>query len=189
MQNQLEIGERLYNRFEWKRPQAPIQLDIQPAKRHEMVIAANILRSSAEWYRPFLHEKDMAQHTVDNTWGEMEFDRRRFFIGRNQDVPVGVISTQSVQDMFYIGYIYVYAHQVGKGFGPQLLSHVRDLAWEEGKRGMVLIAHPKAIWATRAYTRFGFECIATTREQVLEWQQGWLKPYYEEGFQLYQFLF
>ena len=54
---------------------------------------------------------------------------------------------------------------------------------------MVLIAHPKAFWATRSYRRFGFECIATTRDQVLEWRSGWLKPYYEEGFELYQYLF
>lgn len=189
MQNQLELRESLYNRNEWSVSQPGSQLNIQPAKRHEMPIAANILRSSAEWYRPFLNAKDMAQHTVDEHWGEMEFARRQFYIGRNKDIPVGIVSTQSVQDMFYLGYIYVYAHQVGRGFGPQLLNHVRDVAWQEGKRGMVLIAHPKAIWATRTYTRFGFQCIATTREQVLEWQKGWLTPYYEEGFHLYQFLF
>ena len=164
------------------------ELDIQPVERHEMVIAANIIRSSADWYRPFLEEKDMAQHDVDETWGEMEFDRRKFYIGRTEGAPVGIVSTQSVGDMVYVGYIYVYDHQTGKGFGPQLLNHARDLAVREGKRGMVLIAHPEATWATRAYVRFGFECIATTRDQVLEWRGGWLKPYYEEGFELYQHL-
>jgi len=163
-------------------------LDIQPAKRHEMVIAANILRSSADWYRPFLNEKDMSQHDVDESWGEREFTRRRFYLGRDEGVPVGIVSTQPVGDMVYVGYIYVYDHQTGRGFGPQLLNHVRDIAWRGGKRGLVLIAHPKATWATRAYVRFGFECIATTREQVLGWRGGWLKPYYEEGFELYQYL-
>ncbi|MEX2493691.1 MAG: GNAT family N-acetyltransferase [Nitrospirales bacterium] len=163
-------------------------LDIQPAKRHEMVIAANILRSSADWYRPFLDEKDMAQHDVDETWGETEFTRRQFYIGRAEGAPVGIVSTQSVGDMVYVGYIYVYDHQTGRGFGPQLLGHVRDRTRREGKRGMVLIAHPSATWATSAYVRFGFERIATTREQVLEWGGGWLKPYYEEGFELYQYL-
>ncbi|MCA9498956.1 MAG: GNAT family N-acetyltransferase [Nitrospira sp.] len=187
MQNQTEIGERLHRRS--GRRIIHRDLDIQPAKRHEMVIAANILRSSADWYRPFLHEKDMGQHEVDESWGEREFARRQFYIGREKNAPVGIVSTQSVGDMFYIGYIYVYDHQTGKGFGPQLLNHVRDVAWREGKRGMVLIAHPKAYWATRSYRRFGFECIATTRDQVLEWRGGWLKPYYEEGFELYQYLF
>jgi len=187
MQNQTEIEERLYRR-NGKRPTQRC-LDIQPAKRHEMVIAANILRSSAEWYRPFLDEKDMAQHEVDESWGEKEYSRRQFYIGREENAPVGIVSTQSVGDMLYIGYIYVYDHQTGKGFGPQLLSHAREIAWQEGKCGMVLIAHPKAYWATRSYRRFGFECIATTRDQVLEWRGGWLKPYYEEGFELYQYLF
>jgi len=164
------------------------RLDIQPAQRHEMVIAANILRSSADWYRPFLEAKDMAQHDVDESWGDLEFNRRKFYIGRSEGAPVGIVSTQSVGDMIYVGYIYVYDHQTGQGFGPQLLSHARNMAVHEGKQGLVLIAHPKATWATRAYLRFGFDCIATTREQVLEWRGGWLKPYYEEGFELYQYL-
>ncbi len=163
-------------------------LDIQPAKREEMIIAANILRSSAEWYRPFLSEKDMSQHDVDESWGEIEFQRRQFYIGRADGAPVGVVSTQTVEDMVYVGYIYVYAHQTGRGYGPQLLNYVRERLWRAGKHGMVLIAHPEATWATRAYMRFGFECIATAREQVLEWRGGWLKPYYEEGFELYQYL-
>src|SRR5680860_667473 len=142
MQNQTEIVERLHRKTGKKTIQGG--LDIQPAKRHEMVIAANILRSSAEWYRPFLDGKDMAQHEVDESWGEKEFSRRQFYIGREEKAPVGIVSTQSVGDMFYIGYIYVYDHQTGKGFGPQLLNHVRDVAWREGKGGMVLIAHPKA---------------------------------------------
>ena len=187
MRNSSAIVERQRSLVETTRTR-PRELDIQPAKRHEMVIAANILRSSADWYRPFLDEKDMAQHDVDESWGEIEFTRRQFYIGRDEGAPVGIVSTQPVGDMVYVGYIYVYDHQTGRGFGPQLLSHARGMAVEEGKRGMVLIAHPNATWATRAYVRFGFERIATTREQVLEWRGGWLKPYYEEGFELYQYL-
>ncbi len=187
MQESLEIEERQGHVVETMRTVSP-PLDIQPVKRHEMVIAANILRSSADWYRPFVDEKDMTQHDVDESWEEMEFTRRQFFIGRDEGVPVGIVSTQSVGDMVYLGYIYVYDHQTGRGFGPQLLNHARNLAVRDGKRGMVLIAHPEATWATRAYVRFGFECIATTREQVLQWHSGWLKPYYEEGFELYQYL-
>jgi GNAT superfamily N-acetyltransferase len=188
MRNSLEIIEERQRHRVVDAKFPARRLDIQPAQRHEMVIAANILRSSADWYRPFLDEKDMAQHDVDETWGETEFTRRQFFIGRAEGAPVGIVSTQSVGDMVYVGYIYVYDHQTGRGFGPQLLTHVRDLTRREGKRGMVLIAHPKAVWATRAYKRFGFECIASSREQVLEWNAGWLKPYYEEGFELYQYL-
>ncbi|MDH5429034.1 MAG: GNAT family N-acetyltransferase [Nitrospirota bacterium] len=188
MQNSLEILEERQRLRILNTKVSSRRLDIQPAQPHEMVIAANILRSSADWYRPFLDEKDMAQHDVGESWGEMEFTRRQFYIGRAEGAPVGIVSTQSVGDMAYIGYIYVYDHQTGRGFGPELLRHVRDLTQREGKRGMVLIAHPQATWATRAYVRFGFKRIATTREQVLDWRGGWLKPYYEEGFELYQYL-
>lgn len=126
MQNQTEIGERLHRRN--GRRIIHRGLDIQPTKCHEMVIAANILRSSADWYRPFLHEKDMAQHEVDESWGKREFARRQFYIGREEHAPVGIVSTQAIGDMFYIGYVYVYDHQTGKGFGSQLLNHVRDVA-------------------------------------------------------------
>ncbi len=57
--------------------------------------------------------------------------------------------------------------KLAKGLG--LNYSIMSVMWlgSEGKRGMVLIAHPKAYWATRSYRRFGFECIATTRDQVL----------------------
>ena len=190
MQNQLVLGEDSVSIRSMRCATQPrSRLEIQPAKLHEMAIAANILRSSVEWYRPFLHEKDMGQHMVDEAWGKTEFARRQFYIGRSNDIPVGIVSTQSVEDLFYIGYLYVYADQVCRGFGTQLLNHVRDIALQEGKRGMLLIVHPKATWATNAYIRYGFECVATTRKQVLDWHHGWLKPYYEEEFQMYQLLF
>jgi GNAT superfamily N-acetyltransferase len=165
------------------------RLDIKPAKPYEMPIAADIVRSSAKWYLPFIHERDRGQHIVSQTWGETEFARRQFYIGRNNDVPVGIVSTQSVDNLFYIGYLYLYADQVGRGFGPQLLNHARDIALQEKKRGMLLMVHPKATWAINAYIRYGFECVATTRKQVLDWHHGWLKPYYEEDFQMYRLLF
>lgn len=189
MQNQSVIGKHSANIRPARSipiPQPRSRLDIQPTKLHEMAIAANILRSSAEWYRPFLHEKNMGQHMVDEAWKKTEFARRQFYIGRSNDIPVGIVSSQSVEDLYYIGYLYVYADQVCKGFGTQLLNHARNIALQEGKNGMILIVHPKA---TNAYIRYGFECVAATRKQVLDWHNGWLKPYYEEEFQMYRLLF
>ncbi|MCA9468981.1 MAG: GNAT family N-acetyltransferase [Nitrospira sp.] len=189
MYDPIELGEAVVGGLPARKSLDRLILNIQPAERSDMRIAASILRSSAEWYRPFLHEKDMSQHDVDESWGDFEFNRRQFFIGCAEGKPVGVVSTQSAHDMIYIGYLYVFAHEVGKGYGQQLLNHARDQGWEQGKRGLVLIAHPQASWAIRAYQRFGFELIAKEREDVLSWRKGWMEPYYEEGFHLYQYLF
>ena len=39
----------------------------------------------------------------------------------------------------------------------------------------------------RAYQKFGFERIASNREEILQWQDGALVPHYEEGFELYSY--
>lgn len=152
-----------------------------------MSIAADILRSTADWYRPFLEPEDMAEHEVGPEWIGQNFERRDFFLGWSGDEPVGVLSTQEAGDYLYLGYVYVYEHQTGHGYGPQLLDYAARRARMKGKKGLVLIAHPEAGWATKAYRRFGFERIAAEREEVLDWQQGWLAPYYEEGFELYRY--
>lgn len=160
-------------------------LDIRPATYREMPIAADIIRSTASWYRPFLDEGDMSEHEVGREWIEENYGRREFFLGRFGRQPVGVLSIQETGDFLYLGYVYLYEQQVGHGYGRQLLEFAQAKATERGKQGMVLIAHPEAEWATRAYERFGFDRIAEDREEVLAWEDGWLEPYYEEGFQLY----
>jgi hypothetical protein len=58
-----------------------------------------------------------------------------------------------------------------------------------GMVDMILIAHPEAKWAKKAYLKYGFEIIASDRQDVLEWEGGVMKPYYEEGFELYRYEF
>ena len=38
------------------------RLSIEPADRDDMDMIADFIRSTADWYRPFLDEKDMAEH-------------------------------------------------------------------------------------------------------------------------------
>ena len=169
---------------ERRKPAAP--LFICRAGYPEMSIAADIIRSTASWYRPFLDPDDMGEHDIGPDWGPRNFHRREFFLGWIGADPVGVLSVQETGDYLYLGYVYLQAGEVGNGYGRRLLEFARKLAIHRGKRGLALIAHPKAKWATRAYERFGFRAVATEREDVLEWNEGWLAPYYEEGFHLYK---
>ena len=160
-------------------------LQIRPAEWTDMETVANFLRSTADWYRPFLEEEDMAEHDVPDSWKHENYERRDFYIGTCDDEAVGTISLQYFGDFAYVGYVYLDANHTGRGYGRQLLEFAAGVASRKGMKGVALIAHPKATWATKAYTRFGFELVAEDREQVLAWNDGALQDYYEEGFQLY----
>jgi GNAT superfamily N-acetyltransferase len=162
------------------------RLEISPASYPDMKIAADIISSTASWYEPFLEPEDMAEHEVDGDWIEENYERRDFYLGWHGTRPVGVLSLQETGDYLYVGYVYLHENETGQGFGRELLEYAQEQAVRQNKKGLVLIAHPEAEWATRAYRRFGFEKVAERREEVLAWNGGWLEPYYEEGFQLYE---
>lgn len=163
----------------------PKRLSLCPAERAQMPIAAEILRSTAEWYRPFLSDEDMAEHAVGDDWADRNFELRDFYLAWREAQAVGVLSLQETEDALYLGYVYLFEAETGKGYGVEMLEFARKRARALGKKNLVLICHPEATWAKRAYENFGFECIAESRKQVLSWSDGWLAPYYEEGFQLY----
>jgi len=165
------------------------RLEITKATRSEMSTIASLVRSSADWYRPFVDEKDMAEHDVDEAWQEKNYERRTFYLGRIRGKAIGTISTQSLGDYAYLGYIYLDVDHVGKGHGRTLMKFAEQKLRDSGKKGMSLIAHPEATWAKKAYLKYGFEVVSKEKEEVLAWQDGALKPYYEEGFQLYLYNF
>lgn len=160
-------------------------LEIRPAAWEDMDVIADFLRSTADWYRPFVAEEDMAEHNVPESWKAQNFARREFYLGCLEDQPIGTVSFQDFGDYAYIGYVYLDADHVGHGHGRELLDFVLGLASRRGKRGLTLIAHPEATWATKAYLKFGFELQAESKEDVLAWNEGALQDYYEEGFQLF----
>ncbi len=163
-------------------------LSIEPAEWSDAPTVVDIVSSSATWYEDIVEPEDLAEHYVDMAWARKNFDRREFFVGRLDDEIAGTISLQEVgDDHLYLGYVYLHTDHVGNGFGGDLLDFARQELERRGRKSMVLIAHPEAVWAKKAYLKYGFEIIAEEREDVLAWHDGWLEPYYEEGFQLYQY--
>lgn len=152
-----------------------------------MTAVADIVRSSADWYEPFVDEKDMAEHDVDESWAERNYRLREFFVAKRNGRVIGTISLQDARDCAYLGYVYLHADEVGNGLGRRLLEFAEKGCRARDKEAMVLIAHPEAAWATRAYEKFGFTCVAEEKEDVLAWNDGWLDPYYEEGFALFRY--
>ena len=151
-----------------------------------MSLVVGFLRSTADWYRPFLNDEDMAEHEVDLKWATKNYTRREFFIAELPDgTPVGTVSLQYFGEWLYVGYAYLDADYVGRELGAQLMGHALAEAQRRELKGLALIAHPKATWATRSYLKFGYRLAAEDKSDVLAWNDGVLTNYYEEGFQLY----
>ena len=175
--------------FAVKKGQIPSQLEIQRATREHMDTVASLVTSSASWYESFVDPKDMQEHDVGSAWVKKNFELREFYLGTLNSEPVGTISLQEINNFAYLGYIYLNINYVGQGFGHQLMKFAEHQARDRGLEGMFLIAHPAAKWATKAYLKFGFKRELTSREQILNWRDGVLQPYYEEGFELYTLRF
>lgn len=162
-------------------------LRIRRAQFDDMRHVANIIRSSASWYAPFVDDEDMDQHDVDDAWARDNFRRRDFFVGEEKGEVVATVTLQDAGTHSYLGYVYVHAEHTGRGIGKHLLRFAREESKKRGDEGLVLIAHPKAHWACKAYERFGFEVVAKERAEVLSWNDGFMKPFYENGFHLYEY--
>lgn len=159
---------------------------LRRARLDDLKAVVEILRSSASWYEPFVDPSDLDQHHVTMDWAVENFEKRDFFVGELDGSVVGVVTLQDAGDFSYLGYVYLHADYTGHGLGRRLLDFAQRRSRAARKRGMVLIAHPQATWATRAYERYGFDRIAEREERVLAWNDGWLQPYYEKGFHLYR---
>ncbi len=163
-------------------------LTISPAKLEHMQDVIDIIRSSAHWYEGFVDPNDMSEHQVDEKWARENFDKRDFYVARVDDQIVGTITMQEVNEAYiYLGYVYLHTDHVGRGYGGMKLDWAAEEARRRGKKALVLIAHPEAQWAIRAYKKFGFRRVFTDKKDILNWCDGWMKPYYEEGFHFYQY--
>lgn len=172
-----------------ERTQTPTKkstLKIQTVSRKEMALVSHMIRSSADWYAEFVAEEDMDEHYVGAQWEEKNFHQRDFYLGYNEaGDAVGTLSLQYFGDYVYIGYLYLDTKYMGNGYGRQFMDFAQEKARQHNKKGLYLIAHPEAKWAVKAYTKYGFQRKATDPEAILNWNQGCLQGYYEEGFDLY----
>lgn len=163
------------------------ELQIDRAQQSDMPQIAKLIRSSAEWYKPFVAPQDMSEHYADENWQKENFKKRDFYLGKKDDEPVGTISLQYFKETTYLGYIYLSTKHVGQGIGRRLIDFAKNKSKARGQKEMVLIAHPEATWAIRAYEKYGFKKKFTDKEKILTWKDGLMKPYYEEGFHLYEY--
>lgn len=162
-------------------------LTLRPATDTDTEDIIRFINSSVEWYKSIIDENDLDQHEVSEEWVKENLKEREFFVASVDGVPVGTLSLQFFGDYAYLGYVYIDVNYVGKGYGSKLLCYAKEESLRRGMKGMVLIAHPQATWAIKAYQKFGFELKYRERETILNWNNGCLKPYFEEYFMLFMY--
>ena len=113
--------------------------------------------------------------------------KRDFYVAVADGTPVGTLTLQFFGEYTYLGYVYIDTAHVGNGYGRKLLEFAARESKNRGMKGMVLIAHPQASWAIKAYQKFGFKLAHRDKDDILAWNGGVLKPYYEEYFQLFMY--
>ncbi|GGI92567.1 bifunctional helix-turn-helix transcriptional regulator/GNAT family N-acetyltransferase [Legionella impletisoli] len=194
----LHISPETRNTF-WQAAEKHSENQPNPIKRSPLIIrSANdadqkyirrFINSSFDWYARIIDEKDVSDHAVDDSWVQKNMYEREFYIAEHEGKPVGTLSMQFFGEYAYLGYVFVDANEVGKGFGRKLLGFAEEEAKNRGMKGMALIAHPQARWAIKAYQKFGFKLKYRNKEDILAWNNGALKPYYEEFFMLFLYSF
>jgi len=165
-------------------------LNIEAVNRTDMPIVASMIRSSADIYAEFVKEEDLDEHYVDAAWEERNYYKRNFFLGYNEnDQAAGTLSLQYFDNFAYVGYLYLDTKFMGRRYGKKFLDFAVQESKENGMDGLYLICHPQAPWAIKAYEKFGFKHYSSDREEILAWNKGCLRDYYEEGFDLYIYRF
>lgn len=167
-------------------PSTPHALSIEEATRQDMPVVASMIRSSADIYAEFVNKDDLAEHYVDELWQKENFRQRDFYLGYSEkNETVGTLSLQYFDKFAYVGYLYLDTQYIGRRYGHRFLEFAREEAKAKGMDGIYLICHPQATWAVKAYEKFGFQHYSSNRQEILNWNNGALKDYYEEGFDLY----
>ncbi|HYL77022.1 MAG TPA: GNAT family N-acetyltransferase [Bryobacteraceae bacterium] len=106
------------------------------------------------WTEPYMSRDELRvemEHGV-TFWGYLE-----------NEVLLGVMGIQPVEDVTLIRHAYVRSDSQKQGIGGRLLAHLRDLA-----HGPVLIGTwSDAVWAIRFYEKHGFHLVTPEQKDQL----------------------
>ncbi len=141
-----------------------------------------ILNSNYHLYKDIVHEKDLSEHQVDEEWANRNFQIREFYLARDNGEYVGMASFQNLKDSFaYIGYLYVRNGVQRKGYGSAIIKFLEMRTKQEGLGKICLFAQGKADWALKFYKKSGFSVRFTEKDYIIGFENGILRPFYEEN--------
>jgi len=156
-------------------------LSIWRINKELMPTVAEIIRSNFDLYKDFISQKDISEYLVDQNWIERNYNLREFYLLKYQTEFFGTFSFQKLNEYAYIGYFFIKNGYHRRGFGSFILKYIEIKARTENLNKIILLVHPEAYFAVNFYKKHNFGIIETNKKRILEFENGLLKDFYEEG--------
>jgi GNAT superfamily N-acetyltransferase len=137
---------------------------IRPCGDGDFESIYEIINDGASVYRGVIPDDRLREPYMSRDELRHEITDGVVFSGFDEDdVLLGVMGVQYVQDVTLIRHAYVRTAAQGRGVGGKLLEHLRPMA-----RGPILIGTWAAsYWAIRFYERHGFRVVTPAEKEVL----------------------
>jgi GNAT superfamily N-acetyltransferase len=128
-----------------------------------------IINDGAKAYKGVIPEDCSHEPYINRQELQDEIDAGVIFWGFEENgALLGVMGTQSVQDVTLIRHAYVRSTSQRRGIGAQLLAHLRGLTG----RPVLIGTWAAADWAIRFYRKYGFAPVPSVQKDQLL-QQYW----------------
>jgi GNAT superfamily N-acetyltransferase len=137
---------------------------IRPCEARDFELLYEIINDGAQAYKGIIPEDRWKEPYMSTNELQHEMDEGVVFWGYEENqILVGVMGHQPVQDVTLIRHAYVRTAGQRRGIGAQLLSHMLELT-----SGPVLIGTwADAVWAIRFYEKHGFRMVRSEQKDQL----------------------
>jgi GNAT superfamily N-acetyltransferase len=137
---------------------------IRRCDNHDFETIWSIINDGAQAYQGIIPADRFTEPYMSREKLRQEIDEGVAFWGYAENGELmGVMGIQQVRDVTLIRHAYVRTSSQKRGFGAQLLSHLREQA-----KGPILIGTwAAAVWAIRFYERHGFRLVGTEEKNRL----------------------
>ena len=144
-----------------------------------MQIVCEIINSNTSIYEEIMEDSnDIDDYIVNDDWIIKNFQKREFYLLKDQQKYVAMASFQKLGDFGYVGYLHVKFGKFGNGYGSAILQFLEIRAKSDGIDKIRLFVHPKAPWALKFYKKHGYHIIETDQAKIDTFEQGILAPYH-----------
>ncbi len=162
-------------------------ISIIRASRILMREVATIINSNFALYQNIIsNSKDLQNHQIDEAWIAQNYPIREFYLARTNGNYIGMVSYQHLPPVAYVGYLFIKAGYYRQGYGKTLMQFIKLRAKLDKLDRICLFTNPKAVWAMDAYRSMAFDIITTEKADIMTFEGGILRDFYEEGSVLFQ---
>ena len=149
------------------------------ASKQLMPEVCTIINSNMNLYKGILENpEDIDDYFVNEQWVTENFKKREFYLLRESQKYVGMVSFQILKDFGYVGYLHVKFAKFRRGYGAALVKFLEMRAKKDKISKLRLFTHPKALWALNFYEKLGFQILERDQKTIDRLDGGVLKPYH-----------